>query len=167
MQQLAAAPIASSTATFKGEGRPISYQQPNPIQLAFQEDCRLIHLPKITDSRGSLSFIEAGRHIPFKIGAAYWLNDMSGLENRQNDSFGGQQEFIISISGSIEVSYDNGWIKKSVRLDRPDQGLLVSNKAWRRVEKLSTNAVVLVLTSQAFQEEEATPGLSWEMGKIQ
>ena len=36
-------------------------------------DCRIIELPKITDIRGNLSFIEGGRHIPFEIKRVYYL----------------------------------------------------------------------------------------------
>ena len=30
-------------------------------------DCRLIELPKISDPRGNLTFVEGGNHIPFDI----------------------------------------------------------------------------------------------------
>ena len=29
--------------------------------------CRIIDLPKISDPRGNLTFIEGGRHVPFEI----------------------------------------------------------------------------------------------------
>ena len=29
------------------------------------KDCRIIELPKITDTRGNLTFIEGNNHIPF------------------------------------------------------------------------------------------------------
>ena len=29
--------------------------------------CRIIELPKISDPRGNLTFVEGGRHVPFDI----------------------------------------------------------------------------------------------------
>lgn len=37
------------------------------------EDCKIIELPKISDPRGNLSFIEGGRHTPFDIKRVYLL----------------------------------------------------------------------------------------------
>jgi hypothetical protein len=35
--------------------------------------CRIIELPKITDPRGNLTFLESGRHIPFETKRVYYL----------------------------------------------------------------------------------------------
>lgn len=39
------------------------------------ENCKVINLPKISDPRGNLSFIEGERHIPFDIKRVYYLSD--------------------------------------------------------------------------------------------
>jgi len=131
---------------------PIPFLQPGmPLHLPFQEACRQIQLPKITDSRGSLSFIEGGNHIPFEIESARWISDVSeSAATRGKTSSAGirrRQEFIIAISGSVEVIYDNGGSEKRVRLDRPDLGLYVPNAARRQVRTLSKNSAVLILNS--------------------
>jgi nucleoside-diphosphate-sugar epimerase len=46
------------------------------------DDCRIISLPKILDDRGNLSFIEAGRPIPFVIKRVYWIYDVPGGATR-------------------------------------------------------------------------------------
>ena len=38
----------------------------------------IIQLPKITDPRGNLTFIEAINHIPFDIKRVYWIYDVPG-----------------------------------------------------------------------------------------
>src|ERR1035441_1191296 len=42
------------------------------------QDCRIIELPKITERRGNLTFIEGGRHVPFEIRRVYYLYDVPG-----------------------------------------------------------------------------------------
>ena len=38
--------------------------------------CKIIELPKISDPRGNLTFIEGGQHIPFDIKRIYYLYDI-------------------------------------------------------------------------------------------
>jgi hypothetical protein len=46
------------------------------------EDGRIIELPKISDPRGNLTFVEGGRHIPFDIKRVYYLYDVPGGSER-------------------------------------------------------------------------------------
>jgi len=41
-------------------------------------DCQIVNLPKIAEPRGNLTFIEAGRHVPFDIRRVYYLYDVPG-----------------------------------------------------------------------------------------
>jgi len=118
-----------------------------------QQDSRLIQLPKISDHRGSLSFIEGGSHIPFKIEAVYWIHNVSELAGRADKFYRGRHEFMVALSGSVEVVVENGWEKRSYRLERPDQGLHVPDLVWRHLERVSTDAVMLVLASEAYQDK--------------
>jgi len=38
------------------------------------EKCKIIDLPKITDARGNLTFVEGNKHIPFEIKRIYYLH---------------------------------------------------------------------------------------------
>lgn len=46
------------------------------------DDCRMIDLPKISDPRGNLTFVENSRHIPFDIQRVYYLYDVPGGAER-------------------------------------------------------------------------------------
>jgi len=46
------------------------------------ELCKIIDLPKISDPRGNLSFIEGNNHIPFDIKRVYYLYDVPGGSER-------------------------------------------------------------------------------------
>ena len=39
------------------------------------DKCQLVELPKISDPRGNLTFIEGSQHIPFDISRVYYLYD--------------------------------------------------------------------------------------------
>lgn len=76
-------------------------------------DCIIVNLPKITDTRGNLSFIEAGRPVPFVIQRTYWIYDVSGGEVRGGHAYKELQEFFVALSGSFDVVLDDGKARRS------------------------------------------------------
>ncbi|NMB95053.1 MAG: WxcM-like domain-containing protein [Clostridiaceae bacterium] len=112
----------------------------------------LINLPKITDKRGNLSFIEASNHIPFDIKRTYWIYDVPGGEIRGGHAFYEQEEFIVALSGSFDIVINHGDRKETIHLNRSYFGLYIPKLVWRHMENFSTNSVALVLSSTEFSE---------------
>jgi dTDP-4-dehydrorhamnose 3,5-epimerase-like enzyme len=115
---------------------------------------QIIELPKITDPRGNLSFIEAERHIPFRIARTYWIYDIPGGQKRGSHAFKSQHEVIIALSGCFDVLLDDGKEKRRYTLNRSYKALYIPNMLWRSLENFSTNALCLVLTSEAYREDD-------------
>lgn len=116
---------------------------------------QLVALPKITDSRGNLSFIEGNNHVPFEICRTYWLYDIPGASVRgEGHAYHTAHEFIIPLSGSFMVDISNGMEKRSVELRSPNTGLYIKNLTWRMLHSFTTNAVALILSSSAYQEDD-------------
>jgi dTDP-4-dehydrorhamnose 3,5-epimerase-like enzyme len=117
-------------------------------------EAKIIELPKIFDSRGNLTFIEAQNHIPFEIKRVYWIYDVPGGETRGGHAFKEQDEFIVALSGSFDVVVDNGKRKKKFQLNRSYFGLHIPAGKWRSMENFSTNSLALVLVSTKFDEND-------------
>lgn len=117
-------------------------------------EVRIIELPKITDRRGNLSFVEEKRHIPFKIIRNYWIYDVPGGEVRGGHAYKENQEFIIALSGSFDVLLDDGCERKKFHLNRSYYGLYVPNGIWRQMENFSTNSLALILASSPYTKED-------------
>lgn len=113
-------------------------------------DCNVIEFPKIRDHRGNLTFIEGDVHIPFSIARTYWIYDVPGGETRSGHACKGVSEVIISLSGAFDVVLNDGLEEKTVTLNRSYKGMLVPKMIWRQFRNFSTNAVVLVLSSDAY-----------------
>ena len=99
--------------------------------------CQIIELPKITDPRGNLTFIESNRHVPFEIKRTYYLYDVPGGESRGGHAHYQLQEFIIAASGSFDVIVDDGNDRKNFFLNRSYFGLYVPRMIWRELQNLS------------------------------
>ncbi len=117
-------------------------------------DVKIIELPKFTDPRGNLSFIEQLNHIPFEIKRTYWIYDVPGGEARGGHVFKQNQEFIVALSGAFDVIVDDGEHKKKFTLNRSYYGLYVPAGLWREMENFSTNSLALEFGSMNYNPED-------------
>lgn len=116
--------------------------------------CKLINLPKITDPRGNLTFIEGNRHIPFEIKRVFYLYDVPGGETRAGHANIKLQQFIIAMSGSFDVILDDGFNKQTFTLNRSYFGLYIPGMVWRELVNFSSGAVCMVLASDFYDESD-------------
>ena len=117
------------------------------------QNCKIVFIPKIVDPRGNLSVIE-NDVIPFKIKRVYYLYDVPSGAERGGHSHIEQQEFLIALSGSFDVILNDGNLQKTVTLNKPFEGLLITNGIWRELKNFSSGAVCLVIASNVFEEED-------------
>ena len=118
------------------------------------ERCRTVDLPKIADLRGSLTFVEGGRHIPFEIKRVYYLYDVPGGAERGGHAHKALHQLIIAMSGSFDVMLDDGREKKRFHLARSYHGLYVCPMIWRELTNFSSGSVCLVLASNLYDESD-------------
>ncbi len=114
----------------------------------------IIELPKFVDPRGNLSLVEQFKQIPFKIKRVYWVYDVPGGETRLGHAYKETSEFIIALSGSFDVSVDDGNTPEVFSLNRSYYGLFIPKGIWRKLDNFSTNSLALVLSSTQFSEED-------------
>jgi dTDP-4-dehydrorhamnose 3,5-epimerase-like enzyme len=113
----------------------------------------LISIPKIPDTRGNLSVIENDL-IPFEIKRVYYLYDVPAGAERGGHAHIEQKEFLIALSGSFDVILNDAQAEKTITLNKPYEGLLISEGIWRELKNFSSGSVCLVLASAVFEEED-------------
>jgi len=118
------------------------------------DDCRIIELPKISDPRGNLTFIESGQHVPFPIERVYYLYDVPGGAERGAHAHRSLHQFVVAMSGSFDVILDDGMHNKRFHLSRSYYGLYVCPMMWRQLDNFSSNAVCMVLASRHYDEAD-------------
>jgi hypothetical protein len=118
------------------------------------DDCNLIEVPKISDGRGSLSFIEGGVHIPFDIKRVYYLSDVPGGSDRGSHAHKNLHQFVVALSGSFDIVLDDGKDKKRFHLNRSYSGLYVCPMMWRVLDNFSSGSVCMVLASTYYDADD-------------
>jgi dTDP-4-dehydrorhamnose 3,5-epimerase-like enzyme len=132
---------------------------PSPLDDVVQSEphvakCRIIDFPKIEEARGSLTFIEGDRHIDFGIKRVYYLYDVPGGADRGGHAHKGLHQLLIAMSGSFDVTVDDGSQRQHFHLNRSYYGLYIPPMIWRDIDNFSSGSVCLVLASEYYDESD-------------
>lgn len=117
-------------------------------------DCHIIDLPKVSDQRGNLTFVEGGSHIPFDIRRVYYVYDVPGGSVRGSHAHRDLHQLVIAMSGSFDVVLDDGREERRFCLNRSYYGLYVCPMMWRTLDNFSSGAVLMVLASSHFEDAD-------------
>ncbi|MEY4703121.1 MAG: hypothetical protein RIR96_1018 [Bacteroidota bacterium] len=117
-------------------------------------DCPIIHFPKIQNRSGNITPIQNELEVPFAIQRVYYLYDVPGGESRGAHAHRELEQVIVAVSGSFDVTIDDGRNKKTVSLNRPYFGLHLKPGMWRELSNFSSGAICLVLASMLYKESD-------------
>lgn len=93
-------------------------------------------------------------HIPFDIKRTYHIYDVPGGSERGAHAHRGLRQFIMAMSGSFDVTLDNGSRSETFQLNRSYYGIYVPPMHWRVIDNFSSGAVCLVLASEHYDEAD-------------
>jgi len=111
-------------------------------------------LPRVVDSRGALSFVEGGRHVPFAVARLFYMYDFPKGTRRGGHAHRECHQFLIAQEGSFEVLLDDGTDRRTVALERPDLGLHIPPGIWVELVSRSERAVITALASAPYVEAD-------------
>lgn len=120
---------------------------PRPTAL---EGVTVHRLPRFTDLRGSLSYGEVSRHVPFEVKRYFVVFGVSGKEVRGEHAHRRLEQFLVCVSGSCQVLVDDGVNRQEILLNAPDIGIHVRPMVWVVHYHYSPDAVLLVLASDHY-----------------
>lgn len=114
----------------------------------------IAELPTITDRRGCLTFAQFPDNIPFSVSRVYFIYKTDNDSPRGFHAHRELQQLMIAISGSFEVTLDDGQSREKVILTNPTQALLIDRMIWREMHNFSQDAICLVLASMPYDESD-------------
>lgn len=106
------------------------------------------------DHRGQLVALEEGKEIPFQVKRVYYMYDTVEGVRRGYHAHKCLEQILICVHGSCKILLDNGKETAVVNLDTPFEGLYISNDMWREMYDFSSDAVLMVLASELYDEAD-------------
>ena len=103
---------------------------------------------------GSLVALEAMRSVPFDVRRVYYIYGVSKEETRGHHSHNELEQVLICVNGSVTIAVSTGENEEEVVLDSPGKGLYIGPMVWRVMKNFSSDAVLLVLASEYFDEAD-------------
>lgn len=110
--------------------------------------------PPHGDERGQLVAIEAMKDLPFEVKRVYYIYDTLPDVRRGFHAHRNLQQILVCVSGSCRIHLDDGTDTAEVLLDKPTEGLYISNNMWREMYDFTPGAVLLVLASEHYDEAD-------------
>lgn len=106
------------------------------------------------DERGQLVALEENGEVPFRIKRVYYIFDTKQAVVRGKHAHKQLEQILVCVKGTCKISLDDGKEKQIVSLENPCEGLYVSSNIWREMYDFSPDAVLLVLASEIYNEND-------------
>ncbi len=107
-----------------------------------------------SDGKGSLSFFEADRDIPFGIRRVYYTYGVADGVERGAHAHRALWQLLVCPHGCVEVLLDDGDHRESVLLDRPSLGLIVGPYVWHSMKWHGEDSILHVAASDYYNEDD-------------
>lgn len=106
------------------------------------------------DDRGQLVALEEQKEIPFNIKRVYYMYDTGQGVRRGYHAHKRLEQILVCVHGSCLIHMDDGLSTEEVLLDKPYEGLYIANNIWREMYDFSADAVLMVLASELYDEQD-------------
>jgi dTDP-4-dehydrorhamnose 3,5-epimerase-like enzyme len=114
---------------------------------------RTVNLPRHARADGEVVVAEAAEHVPFRIERMFTLTAPAGAQ-RGRHAHRQCSQFMICVSGAVEVVCEDGSKQKSFVLDRGDVALLVPPGLWNTVQFRQAGSVLVVLCDRLYEADD-------------
>ena len=111
---------------------------------------RLIRLSGADDMRGRLAVSEFGAGLPFVPQRVFIVYQVPSAEVRGEHAHKECHQFLVCVSGSVNVLVDDGADRAQVTLNSPELGLYVPPMIWGSQFGYSPDAALTVLASHPY-----------------
>jgi len=118
-------------------------------------DVHVERFPEFSDLRGRLTTGELpDEGIPFAPTRWFLVYDVPSREVRGEHAHRICHQFLICVSGKVNVAVDDGERRSEVLLDEPTIGIYVPPRVWASQYRYDNDAVLLVLASHTYDPSD-------------
>jgi dTDP-4-dehydrorhamnose 3,5-epimerase-like enzyme len=124
-----------------------------PSALFDLDHIRIIKLPRHARADGEVVVAEVTAQVPFRIERMFTLAAPAGAK-RGRHAHRLCSQFMICVSGAVDVVCEDGSKKNRFALNRRNQALLVPPGLWNTVEFQQNESVLIVLCDRPYEADD-------------
>lgn len=118
------------------------------------KNCHMIQFKRIGGDLGALTALEGGQDVPFDVKRVYYITNVPGDAIRGFHSHRALEQVLLCVHGKIKIRVKTPFEEKVVSLEENSQGLYIGHMVWREMFDFSPGAVLLVLASEHYTEDD-------------
>lgn len=128
-------------------GQTVGHYDDCPVGMGVPPAPRMIDMQTIVTTRSKLTVIE---RLPFEIKRIYYLHGVDPSVPRAGHAHKDLRRLLIAAHGQFSVVLDG----ERITLDDPAKALPIEPMQWLEFERISPDAVVLVIASKEHDESD-------------
>lgn len=126
-------------------------------------NCSLFKFLSIDSNYGNLTPIEGLLDVPFDIKRIYYITNVPQNTARGFHAHRKLHQVLICVSGSVKIKVKNPKEEAEFILDNSSVGLYIGPYVWREMYDFSEDAVLLVLASDYYNENDYIRNIDFYM----
>jgi len=119
--------------------------------LSSLEDVALIPVQRTSDEGGSMTVVSS-RIIPFQVERVFSISSKNKI--RGNHAHKDCTQFIVCLSGSLDVFVDDGLTKQKYILTSSSEGLIIPPGIWAHQEYSAVETMINVYCDEDYRESD-------------
>ena len=103
---------------------------------------------------GNLVPLECNTNIPFEVKRIFYIYNVPFESNRGAHAYHNTEQVLICVSGNLKIKCFDGINENTYELNSPSEAIYIAPKVWRTTFEHSSDAVLLVLSSLEYDEND-------------
>lgn len=108
----------------------------------------------ISDKRGNMIPVEYPKQLEFPLKRIYYIYNVADGIRRGFHSHNDLEQVLIAVNGSVKILVKTPDEEQVIELNDPSKGLYIGPMVWREMFDFSEQAVLLVLASHEYDEND-------------
>jgi UDP-2-acetamido-3-amino-2,3-dideoxy-glucuronate N-acetyltransferase len=127
---------------------------PSTLESRLVRGVQLVRFKSVIDMRGNLTVGNFPSEVPFTPSRYFLVYGVPSAETRGEHAHRVCHQFLVCVSGHVNVVVDDGHAREEYFLDQPALGLYLPPMTWGIQYKYSQDAVLLVFASHPYDAQD-------------